>query len=308
MTILKRGSKGDMVKAVQYIVGAAADGIFGAKTETAVMNYQKRYGLDADGIVGRNTYRKIVDNAPTLRFGSTGIYVNVLEVLITKMKPDGIYSSDEIAHVKTYQASKDLEIDGVVGKKTWSALFGLDSSVNVTTTTNNGTNTKQPVYYLQGDSRWKKIVFTKNNTYDRSQTIGSSGCGITCAAMIIATWWDKSITPKQTAAECVTKGYRTPNSGTDPGYFRYIANKYHASKYITTDSYETAKNIVEQGGLVIVNVGKSVWTRGGHYILWWKVDGNKVYINDPASKASNRVKNTASTLDKATKGYYCFLK
>ena len=39
-----------------------------------------------------------------------------------------------------------------------------------------------------------------------------------------------------------------------------------------------------------------------------KIEGDTVYINDPASKASNRVKNTAATLKKAAKGYFCFIK
>lgn len=303
-TILKKGSKGDMVKALQYIVGATADGKFGPKTELAVKAIQKKYGLEVDGEAGEYTFQAIINNAPTLRFGATGAYVYALEVLLTTMKLDGIYTQDEIAHVKTYQASKNLVIDGIVGKNTWTALFGLDTPA----VSNNGANTAQPVYYLQGDSKWKKVIFTLNNTYNKNQTIGNSGCGITSMAMIIATWWNKAITPVQTAAECVAKGYRTKNSGTAPGYFKFCAGKYNASKYIATSSYETAKNIIDQGGLVIVNVGPSVWTSGGHYIVWWKRDGETVFINDPASKAANRVKNTAATLKKAAKGYYCFLK
>lgn len=305
-TTLKIGSKGDIVKALQYIVGVTADGKFGTKTESAVKTIQKNYGLEADGKVGKQTIQAIVNNAPTLKFGSTGVYVYALEVLLTTMKLDGIYAQDEVAHVKTFQASKNLTMDGIVGKNTWTALFGLDSSNTIIS--NNGSNSSQPVYYMQSDSKWKKVIFTRNNTYNKKQNIGNSGCGITSMAMIIATWWDKTITPVQTASECVAKGYRTKNSGTDPGYFKFCASKYKASKYLATSSYETAKNIVDQGGLVIVNVGPSVWTSGGHYIVWWKRDGDTVYINDPASKASKRIKNTAATLKKAAKGYYCFLK
>lgn len=31
-------------------------------------------------------------------------------------------------------------------------------------------------------------------------TIGRAGCGFTCAAMVIATWKDKNITPPKTGA------------------------------------------------------------------------------------------------------------
>lgn len=59
--VLKQGSRGDLVKKMQtklinwgYMTGKA-DGIFGAKTKTAVIYFQKRNGLSADGIVGTKT-------------------------------------------------------------------------------------------------------------------------------------------------------------------------------------------------------------------------------------------------------------
>ena len=59
--VLKQGSKGDLVKTMQqrlikwgYLSGTA-DGIFGAKTKAAVILFQKRNGLVADGIVGTKT-------------------------------------------------------------------------------------------------------------------------------------------------------------------------------------------------------------------------------------------------------------
>lgn len=305
-TTLKKGSSGDLVKALQYIAGVKADGKFGANTEEAVKKLQKRYGLEADGKAGQKTFEAIAKHAPYLKFGSTGPYVYALESILNTMKLDGVFTQNEIESVKTYQASKNMGADGIVGIKTWTALFGLDQNDNKNNEGSSGV--KQPVYYLQGDKRWKSVIFTRNNTYNKKQTIGNSGCGITSMAMIIATWWDKKITPVETAKECVAKGYRTKNSGTDPGFFQMCSKKYKSSRYFTTKSYETAKNIIDQGGLVIVNVGPSVWTSGGHYIVWWKRNGDTVYINDPASKASNRVKNTAAALKKAAKGYYCFVK
>ena len=59
--VLKQGSKGDLVKEVQtklikwgYLTGRA-DGIFGAKTKTAVIKFQRKNGLTADGIIGTRT-------------------------------------------------------------------------------------------------------------------------------------------------------------------------------------------------------------------------------------------------------------
>lgn len=59
--VLKQGSRGDGVKTVQqklirwgYLKGSA-DGIFGAKTKAAVIAFQKKNGLTADGIIGTRT-------------------------------------------------------------------------------------------------------------------------------------------------------------------------------------------------------------------------------------------------------------
>ena len=59
--VLKQGSTGATVKAMQtklinwgYLSGKA-DGIFGAKTKAAVILFQRRNGLTADGIVGTKT-------------------------------------------------------------------------------------------------------------------------------------------------------------------------------------------------------------------------------------------------------------
>jgi peptidoglycan hydrolase-like protein with peptidoglycan-binding domain len=82
MVTLKKGSKNEYVKALQYILEIDADGIFGKNTEQAIRAYQKSKELIADGIVGKNTYAAIVKDAPTLKVGSSGKWVNVLECLL----------------------------------------------------------------------------------------------------------------------------------------------------------------------------------------------------------------------------------
>jgi hypothetical protein len=57
--LLKIGSKGELVKDVQEIVGVKADGHFGPGTEAAVKKWQAANGLVADGIVGRGTLGKM---------------------------------------------------------------------------------------------------------------------------------------------------------------------------------------------------------------------------------------------------------
>ena len=68
LTVLKRGSKGNQVKAVQrmlysmgYDLGASkVDGDFGSKTDAAIRSYQNKNGLVADGIVGHATWKKLL--------------------------------------------------------------------------------------------------------------------------------------------------------------------------------------------------------------------------------------------------------
>ena len=258
---LKKGSKGDKVKALQYILGLKADGIFGKDTEKAVKKFQEEYGLAADGIAGKKTFEMIVAKAPTLRFGASGPYVCALEVMLTTLKQDGAYAQDEVAHVRTYQASKNLVVDGIVGKKTWNALFGLEGEKK----SDNGAGTKagQPTNFKQYDSRWGSVTYTQNNTYNKSQTIKNSGCGPTAMADIINYWFDKSVTPKEMAALSVANGYRTKSSGTSWNFYQFIAKRYPFSKFIQTSSFATMQNCLAAGGLVVVSFKKSKWTNGG---------------------------------------------
>ena len=66
MKTLRNGSKGTQVKVLQFLLKAKGydvgnvDGIFGAKTLAAVKAFQKAHGLSVDGIVGKNTWTKIL--------------------------------------------------------------------------------------------------------------------------------------------------------------------------------------------------------------------------------------------------------
>ena len=54
--LLKKGSRGDDVKAVQTALHCYPDGIFGDLTDEAVREFQELHGLGVDGIVGRLTW------------------------------------------------------------------------------------------------------------------------------------------------------------------------------------------------------------------------------------------------------------
>lgn len=66
---LRLGSTGEDVKFVQAVLNVhgfgplVEDGIFGSSTEDAVKRYQSDRGLSADGIVGSNTWLRIIHDA-----------------------------------------------------------------------------------------------------------------------------------------------------------------------------------------------------------------------------------------------------
>ena len=65
VAVLKQGSKGNEVREMQrrlklwgYYKGSV-DGVFGAGTKSAVIAFQKKNGLKADGVVGKETYKAL---------------------------------------------------------------------------------------------------------------------------------------------------------------------------------------------------------------------------------------------------------
>ena len=57
---MKINARGNITKLIQEKVGVSNDGIFGDITKNAVMNYQSKNNLVADGIVGNNTWTKLL--------------------------------------------------------------------------------------------------------------------------------------------------------------------------------------------------------------------------------------------------------
>ena len=283
MTKLKKGSKGDLVAAVQYILGAStkeADGKYGAKTLKAVLAYKKAHGLPEHGTVGQGMWNAILKEAPTLRIGDTGKYVRALEVLLN-LTLDGVYAQAEAAHVTTYQAVQGLSVDGVVGPQTWRALLGLNEGTADTTTPPAATNSR-PKDFKQYASAWaNKIYSITGNT---SQTMKSSGCGPTAAADVVAPLCDPSVTPWTLAQLFMKNGFRTKNSGTAWAAFKWVFQHYtEFSKFVQTSSHATAIAALNQGALGIASMGPGLWTKAGHFLCLWKCDGKKMYACDPAS-------------------------
>lgn len=132
-------------------------------------------------------------------------------------------------------------------------------------------------YYSQIDSRWSSHSYTSCGNY--SQTIGSSGCGPTCAAMVV-TATKGTITPPDMGDLFVKYGYRTSNNGTYFSAFRFVADTFDIG-YEETYYLDTAVNLLRNNHYVIVSCGNGLFTTGGHFIVLTGINGDTLEIYDP---------------------------
>ena len=157
---------------------------------------------------------------------------------------------------------------------------------------------REPILYLQTDPKWSDKDYSAPG---EKTTISRAGCGVTCAAMVIASLVDLSITPADTAEWSLKNGFKALRQGTYYSYFVPQLKQYGISckQVNTSNMYEknaesNYKKIIDAlaaGKWVIACMGKGVWTSQGHYILAWKTDGKRVYIKDPASQKAMRMCN-----------------
>jgi peptidoglycan hydrolase-like protein with peptidoglycan-binding domain len=140
------GASGDAVKRLERALrrtpneGLAVDGVFGAKLETAVKEFQQGAGLTVDGIVGPVTWAALPDGGPmpTLQQGATGPVVSSLQTLLTNGAPgqwittpqgiDGNFGPHTKAAVVAFQAWGGVAQDGIVGDQTWAVSLHAASA------------------------------------------------------------------------------------------------------------------------------------------------------------------------------------
>ncbi|MGH4013101.1 MAG: peptidoglycan-binding domain-containing protein [Pseudonocardiaceae bacterium] len=127
--ILRRDDRNAAVRVMQYLlddrgITVTVDGIFGPKTEAAVKSFQADNDLQQDGIVGPQTWSRLIR---TLQEGSSGQAVKAVQVILSRIvvptvAVDGIFGPKTESAVKGFQADNDLKQDGIVGPQTWREL------------------------------------------------------------------------------------------------------------------------------------------------------------------------------------------
>lgn len=143
MRDLSRGDRGKEVLDVQtrllgqrFELGReGVDGFFGPHTEQAVLSFQQRRGLLADGRVGANTWRELVESGYTL--GDRLLYLrepafrgdDVLQLQVKlnllgfNAGPErGVHDAEVERAVLDFQHNAGLPVDGIVGASTLTKL------------------------------------------------------------------------------------------------------------------------------------------------------------------------------------------
>lgn len=132
-------------------------------------------------------------------------------------------------------------------------------------------------YYSQIDSRWKNHMYS--SVGDSTQTVGTSGCGPTSAAMIV-TAIKGTITPPEMADLFVNNGYRSASNGTYLSAFRWVADVFDIG-YQETYSLDTAVDLLKDNNYLIVSCGNGLFTTGGHLMVITGIEGDTLKIYDP---------------------------
>ncbi len=130
------------LKALGYYTGAV-DGKYGYSTVVAVRGFQGKNSLQVDGVIGTKTSLYLYSEnaiknsgakagaATTLRiaYGANGPAVTTIQTKLKALKlykgdVDGKYGYSTVKAVRSYQSSKGLKVDGIVGPNTWDLLVG----------------------------------------------------------------------------------------------------------------------------------------------------------------------------------------
>lgn len=166
---ISRGDTGPYVKIIQTELNQISnhypaidkiypvDGIFGPATEKSVMQFQRIFGLTADGIVGKATWYQLVymyvgglrlnelNSEGQRLFGTELFYPDAIKLgdrgekvsnlqfflstissvdpLIPPVIIDGIFGENTLNAVEAFQQEYGLEVNGIVDAVTWDEIY-----------------------------------------------------------------------------------------------------------------------------------------------------------------------------------------
>jgi peptidoglycan hydrolase-like protein with peptidoglycan-binding domain len=129
--VLRQGSRGTGVMALQRALKVTPDGGFGPKTRAALVTFQRLEHIAPNGVADRlvwdrlekRDYPLIAYRGLTLKQGSKGVAVVALQRAL-RVTPDGAFGPRTSAAVKAVQSGAKLATSGVVSGATWTAIQG----------------------------------------------------------------------------------------------------------------------------------------------------------------------------------------
>ena len=165
--VIKEGDTGFLVQILQYYLNLVAFldefvpsvtnfGTFDSATKASVIAFQTKYGLDPDGIVGRETWNKLVEvyrdtvavlssqypqqsdeiyPGRVLTLGTEGDDVKSLQRLLQKVSDNnpsiervevtGVFDEPTENVIKKIQSENNLPVNGLAGPLTWNTIVKL---------------------------------------------------------------------------------------------------------------------------------------------------------------------------------------
>ena len=132
-------------------------------------------------------------------------------------------------------------------------------------------------YYSQLDNRWRYNMYS--SVGDSSQTIGTSGCGPTSAAMVVSSI-KGNITPDSMANLYTQYGYRSANQGTYWSAFKWTADVFDIG-YSECYKLDDAVAKLKDNHYIIASCNQGLFTYGGHFIVLTGVEGDYIKVYDP---------------------------
>ena len=126
--LVQYGNTGERVRTIQYLLqqwgySLTVNGSFDTATQTAVKNFQSSRGLSADGIVGNASWPALT---VVTQQGDSGAKVRAVQSQLNEsgygLVVDGVFGAGTNTAVRSFQSSKGLGVDGIVGDNTWSKM------------------------------------------------------------------------------------------------------------------------------------------------------------------------------------------
>ncbi len=175
----------------------------------------------------------------------------------------------------------DLQLSQSINYEGFEETASQDSSsINSSPDINGNT-----VQYYQNEDPWKSQSYGTG-------TIQMCGCGPTTIASIVSTFYpEKQVNPKQVADHFVSIGGQNIDCGSKWTAWEssVTQEKYGISVTSVAPSAANATKGLEEGGLVLLSVGKDTpFTTGGHIMMIRGKAGNNFLVGDPNSRSRSQ--------------------